>query len=91
VRDEGGEIIGVSVAGVDITDRKAADAVLRESEDHYRHMVELNPQIPWVLDADGSAMAISPQWEQVTGMSTATADSSILCFAPLSAFLPAAG
>ena len=74
VRDEGGEIIGVSVAVADITERKVAEAALRESEDHYRHMVELNPQIPWELDADGNAMAIGPRWEQVTGMSAATAE-----------------
>lgn len=42
---------------------------MRESEDHYRHMVELNPQIPWVLDQNGMATMISPRWQQLTGMS----------------------
>jgi PAS domain S-box-containing protein len=68
VRDEVNEVIGVSVSVVDITERKAAEAALRESEDHHRHMVELNPQIPWVLDAEGHTTALSPRWEQVTGM-----------------------
>jgi PAS domain S-box-containing protein len=67
-RDEAGEVIGVSVAIIDITERKAVEAALRESEDHHRHVVELNPQIPWVLDAEGRAAALGPRWEQVTGM-----------------------
>lgn len=67
--DEAGEVVGISVAVVDITARKRTEAALQESEDHYRHMVELNPQIPWVLDEQGMATMISPRWMQITGMS----------------------
>lgn len=67
--DEASEVVGISVAVVDITARKRTEAALRESEDHHRHMVELNPQIPWVFDANGMAIMISPRWQQVTGMS----------------------
>jgi PAS domain S-box-containing protein len=67
--DEAGEVIGVSVAIADITERKQIEAALRESEDHYRYMVDLNPQIPWVLDPEGNAIEISSRWKHVTGMS----------------------
>ena len=68
-RDEANEVIGVSVAVVDITARKLAEEALKESEDHYRHAVELNPQIPWTTSADFTEIDVSPSWQKLTGMS----------------------
>ena len=67
-RDEGGEVVGLSVAVVDITDRTVTQVALRESEEHYRHAMELNPQIAWTADAEGQIIEASPQWTMVTGM-----------------------
>ena len=67
--DEAGEVIGISVAVVDITERKRAEEALRESEEHLRSMVELNPEIPWVMDSEGNNLDVSSRWEQVTGLS----------------------
>lgn len=68
-RDEGGEVLGVSVAIMDITGRKRTEAALKESEDHYRHMFELNPHVPWVLNEKGEVIEASPNWMSYTGQS----------------------
>lgn len=52
----------------DITREKAVEAALRESEDHYRHAVELSPQIPWTADAQGLILEAGPRWMALTGM-----------------------
>ena len=67
--DEAGEIVGVSVAVVDITEREIAQVALRESEDHHRYAVELNPHLPWTADAEGMILEASPQWTALTGLS----------------------
>jgi PAS domain S-box-containing protein len=67
-RDEANEVIGVSVSVVDITRRKQAEQALAESEDHYRHTVELNPQVPWTADPDGMILDTSQRWETLTGL-----------------------
>ncbi len=66
-RDEAGEILGVSVAIMDVTSSKRTERALRESENHYRHMMQLNPHVPWVLDSNGEVTEASPRWESFTG------------------------
>ena len=55
----------------DVTEAKAVEAALRESEDHHRHAVELSPQIPWTADAQGRITEAGPRWIKLTGMSPA--------------------
>jgi PAS domain S-box-containing protein len=66
--DEADEVIGISISVVDITARKQTEEALTESEDHYRNTVELNPQIPWTADANGSILDVSRKWETLTGL-----------------------
>ncbi|MXS19724.1 hybrid sensor histidine kinase/response regulator [Pseudomonas oryzihabitans] len=56
-------------------ERHQADLQLRESEDHYRHLVELNPQYTWTCDPSGQHMVFSPRWQQLTGQPMLEADS----------------
>jgi PAS domain S-box-containing protein len=67
VSDEANEVIGVSLAVTDITARKAAEEALRRSEAHYRSMVELNPQVLWIMDPQGRNLDLSPRWDKTTG------------------------
>lgn len=52
------------------SEMSALVAALRQSEDHYRYSVDLNPQMPWISDAAGAILELSPKWEAVTGMPT---------------------
>lgn len=65
--DESGEVIGVSVVLMDVTPIKRAEEAQRESEAHFRHMLELIPQIPWIIDPEGRALDVSQRWLELTG------------------------
>ena len=66
-RDEAGEVFGVSVALVDLTPIKRAEQARNESQEHFRQMLELLPQIPWIIDRDGRALDVSQRWLEITG------------------------
>ena len=59
---EGGRPSGTDPRGAD------ADAALRESETHYRYMVELYPQVPWTADPDGGVLDVGQSWLALTGL-----------------------
>ncbi|HWH22393.1 MAG TPA: HWE histidine kinase domain-containing protein, partial [Allosphingosinicella sp.] len=48
-------------------ERAEAEQRLRESEDHYRHAVELNPQVSWTSLPNGQLNRVSRRWFEWTG------------------------
>ncbi|WP_132654152.1 PAS domain S-box protein [Rhizobium sp. BK418] len=48
----------VVVVIYDLTELRHAEQVLRASEEHYRSLIELHPQIPWVADAEGNVIEV---------------------------------
>ncbi len=52
---------------------QASLAALRQSQEHYRCSVDLNPQIPWIADAEGNILEVGPRWLAVVGSSTEAA------------------
>ncbi|MBM1171045.1 bifunctional diguanylate cyclase/phosphodiesterase [Microvirga arabica] len=76
-RSEMAGIDAVSHLAALAIERQRSEAALRDSEEHYRYSVELNPQIPWTADGDGNVLTTSPRWTQLTGGSPdGTADSN---------------
>lgn len=67
VRDEAADILGVSVAVMDVTQRKQTEERLRESEEHFRHWIALTPHVPWVLNEKGEVVEASAHWTEYTG------------------------
>ena len=54
----------------DVTQAVETERALRESVEHYRRAVDLNPEIPWVAAPDGSILEVGPRWPELMGMAT---------------------
>ncbi|MBW4682444.1 MAG: PAS domain S-box protein [Microcoleus vaginatus WJT46-NPBG5] len=51
----------------DITERKQAEAAMRESENQYRSVVESVREVIFQTDAEGSWTFLNPAWSEITG------------------------
>ena len=67
VLDGAGRVAGLFIFTNETTARVLGDRALRESEEHYRQTVELNPQVPWTCDSDGNITSYSNRWLELTG------------------------
>jgi PAS domain S-box-containing protein len=67
--DEGGEVVGVAVSVIDITERANAEEALKESREHHQSWMNLTPQVSWTADPMGRILDASPLWETLTGFS----------------------
>ena len=67
VLDDSGSVTGIFCEGHDVTDRRRADADLRESEARFRLMADAVPQIVWITDATGANEFFNRQWFEYTG------------------------
>ena len=69
IRDSTGAVVGVSAIGQDITDRKRAEAAIRESEEQFRALVGNVPGVIFrcALDADWTMEFLSEAMADISG------------------------
>ncbi|HEY9849592.1 MAG TPA: PAS domain S-box protein [Leptolyngbyaceae cyanobacterium] len=61
------EPIGIATVSRDIRDRKAAEDVLKQSEERFRSLIEASAQIIWTTNAEGEFVNEQPGWTAFTG------------------------
>lgn len=67
VRDESGQPLEIIGVWMDITERKATDAALRESEERFRDLFENSSELIQSVGPDGRFIYVNPAWRQTLG------------------------
>ncbi|GAB3660808.1 hypothetical protein GCM10027589_22680 [Actinocorallia lasiicapitis] len=64
-----GQVIGIALIAVDVTERRLDEEQIRRKEERYRSLVEASSQIVWVTTPEGEASDDAPEWRAITGQS----------------------
>ena len=67
--DPEGEISGVALIAVNVTERRNAEEAVRRSEERYRSLVQAGAQVVWVTTPSGEIAEDSREWRWITGQS----------------------
>lgn len=70
--DSSGQLCEFQTVGREITERKVAEAALRESEAAFRQLADAMPQIAWITDGLGRVIYMNQRWADFTGLDTGT-------------------
>jgi PAS domain-containing protein len=65
--DPDGDVSGVALIAVDVTDRRNSEEAVRRSEERYRSLVQAGAQVVWVATPAGEIAEDSPEWRWITG------------------------
>ena len=67
LKDSRGKIIGAIETIQDVTERKQAEAKLKESEKMFRSIVEHADEMIYCMNMDGRFIYVSPKWKEILG------------------------
>lgn len=67
VKDELGRVTHLRGVFVDVTAQKQAELALRQSEEHFRQLVDSLPEMVWMSGLDKQCTFFSKQWLDFTG------------------------
>jgi len=70
VRDEEGRVVAAVAAFDDVTERRAAEDALIESERRFRRLADAIPQLVYITRADDSVAYLNRRWFDYTGASS---------------------
>ena len=69
LKDSNDKTIGYIIGGTDITDRKEAEFLLRESEERFRQVADSAPVMIWMCDGNNHTYYVNRYWKEFTGVS----------------------